>query len=132
VIVAGGLMGRFKSWCFRWLWGPLLLFLAFGCPFAMWGAIFTPLNGIRLERLEFDMQENLPIGSSREQVQHWLESHSIKFVDIIDLDHNRKGGFSATIPNRSFLLNFDIYIQFYFDQNNRVEKRNITRTGYCL
>lgn len=76
---------------------------------------FRPYNGIRVGRLQSEAQTALPIGSSREQVEAWLEKSGLPYEPV-----QGKGGeflwFLVRMKNGSWMrphaglwmtLNFD-------------------------
>jgi hypothetical protein len=85
-----------------------------------------PTNGIRVQQLEAEIKERLPLGSSREQVEGWFASHRITPQDVCDLD-GRKIGLGVVIPNSTWLETAEIQVWFYFDQAGRLEKAIIDR-----
>lgn len=113
-------------------------FVALGLVFgviACCGGLFwlrdRPTNGVYVDRLEADLNERLPDGSSREQAEAWFASHGIKPWGIVELD-GREVGLSTKIPNDTLLESAVIWIELYFSPEGRLEKRVIYRFVYCL
>jgi hypothetical protein len=90
-----------------------------------------PLNGIRVERLETNLNAKLPDGSTWEQAEAWFASHGLQPKGISEKD-GPKIGLSATIPNDSLLDSAEIFIALYFSPEGRLEKRIIYRFIYSL
>jgi hypothetical protein len=98
--------------------------------FACCGALIyfweRPLNGIRVEQLEADLEERLPVGSSWELAEEWFASHEFKTYGIVD-SVGRRDGLMAIIPNNTILRPGEIHIELYFDANRKLRKRVIYR-----
>jgi hypothetical protein len=107
----------------------ILGLLACGGGLALFGHI--PKNGIRVERLEADLNERLPDGSTWEQAEAWFASHGLQPSDLYDMD-GRKDGLAVTIPNDSLLDSAEICIELYFSPEGRLNKRVIYRFVYSL
>jgi hypothetical protein len=90
-----------------------------------------PKNGVRVERLEADLNERLPDGSTWEQAEAWFASHGLR-PGVISEMGGRKVGLAATIPNDSLLESAEIRIELYFSREGRLEKRVIYRFVYSL
>lgn len=88
-----------------------------------------PLNGIRVERLEADLNDRLPDGSAREQAEAWFASHGIQCWQVVD-DGGRPVVLGATIPNDGLLESAEIRIQVSFGPDGRVCERLIDRFVY--
>jgi hypothetical protein len=85
-----------------------------------------PLNGIRVDRLEADLNEHLPDGSTWEQAEAWFASHGFK-TGTIGEKSGRIVGLEAQIPNDDILDSAYIYIELYFNQERRLDRRIIYR-----
>lgn len=120
--------------CRRHRFGWLILAVAavglFGGGLALFGD--RPKSGIRVERLEADLNERLPDGSSWEQAEAWFASHGIQPHGIITSSDNQKVGLGAIVPNDSFLQSAEIRIYVYFGPAGRLTKRSIYRFVYSL
>ena len=91
-----------------------------------------PSNGIRVEQLEAELNDQLPDGSTWEQAEAWFASRGIKTYEIGEGAPWRASGFSATIPNGNLLISADIEIELYFTPDRRLRHRVIERTIYTL
>jgi hypothetical protein len=87
---------------------------------------FHPLNGIRVDRLEADLNQSLPDGSSWEQAEAWFASHGFRPLKIAEKG-GRIIGLGAQVPNDDLIESATIYIYVYFDTEGRLEKRVIYR-----
>ncbi len=85
-----------------------------------------PLNGIRVDRLEADLNESLPDGSTWEQAEAWFASHDLRTETIAEKG-GRITGLSAKVPNDSLLDSAEINIQLYFSPEGQLQKRVIYR-----
>jgi hypothetical protein len=85
-----------------------------------------PLNGIRVDRLEADLNEHLPDGSTWEQAEAWFASHGFKTGTIGEMG-GRIVGLGAIVPNDDILDSASIYITLHFDAERRLNKREIYR-----
>jgi hypothetical protein len=90
-----------------------------------------PKNGIRVERLEADLNEQLPDGSSWEQAEAWFASHDFQPHLIAEKD-GPIVGLGATVPNDSLLESAEIRIEVYFSPDGRLKERVIYRFVYSL
>lgn len=120
---------------FAWrgrFWWPLSLAattLLIGCCAGLAHFAIRPTNGARVENLEREIKELLPVGSSREQVISWLAFHQFESWDIEERS-GRKCGTGTTIPNSSWVQSALIDIEFYFDDRGGLEKIYIERECY--
>jgi hypothetical protein len=99
------------------------------CGGAAYFAVY-PLNGIRVDRLEADLNKSLPDGSTWEQADAWFTSHGFRAKRIARKGGEEDGrivGLGAAVPNDTLLDSATIYIQVYFDTEGRLEKRVIKR-----
>jgi hypothetical protein len=87
---------------------------------------------VRVEALEQDLRDRLPIGSTREQVQDWFASHGITYGDTVDSATGKRDGYCATMPNDSWVESAEIRISFEFDDRGRLTKFRIIRFVYCM
>src|SRR5205814_2494718 len=62
-----------------------------------------PKNGIRVERLEAEVHEQLPPGSSREDVLAWFAAHEITQVEGLRDMSGGNTGYKGSVPNDSWL-----------------------------
>jgi hypothetical protein len=85
-----------------------------------------PLNGIRVDQLEADLNQSLPDGSTWEQAEAWFASHGFKTKTIGEKD-GPITGLGASIPNDDLLDSATIHIQLHFNAEKRLEKRVIYR-----
>lgn len=90
-----------------------------------------PKNGIRVERLEADLNERLPDGSTWELAEAWFASHGLRPNGIIEMS-GRRIGLMANIPNDSLLESAEIRIELYFSPEGRLNHRVIYRFVYAL
>jgi hypothetical protein len=90
-----------------------------------------PINGIRVEELEADLNERLPDGSTHEQAEQWFSSHGFEPWDIVEIG-GRRIGLGATIPNDSWANHAEIEIELYFTAEGRLHTRVIYRFVYSL
>jgi hypothetical protein len=84
-----------------------------------------------VERLEADLKERLPDGSTWEQAEAWFASHGIQQEDIVEMS-GRRIGLGARIPNDSLLESAEIRIELYFSPDGRLQERSIYRFVCCL
>jgi hypothetical protein len=85
-----------------------------------------PLNGIRVDRLEADLNQSLPDGSTWEQAEAWFASHGFRPLKIAEKG-GQMVGLGAEVPNDDLIESATIYIYVYFDTEGRLEKRVIYR-----
>ncbi len=105
--------------------------LVFAGMFAALGAVWyfgsIPENGIRVEDVQADAEQNLPPGTPREEVRAWLARHGVTEVfDLRDLG-GRVDGFGGALPNNSWLESAYISFEFRFDREGKLTKKNIYR-----
>ena len=86
-----------------------------------------PKNGVLVWRLEADLNEKLPEGSTWEQAEAWFASHGIQPGGIVEGKTGRKAGLGAIIPNDSLSGWAEIRIELYFSPEGRLEKKSIYR-----
>jgi hypothetical protein len=114
-----------KLWLIR-----VLLAVAVVDGVACWGIAayhtFVPWNGIEVEQVRANLDEDLPDGSSWEQAHEWFATHGIKPDYIVESD-GRRIGLMKIIPNSSLLENAHICIELYFDDNGKLQKRMVRR-----
>ena len=87
-----------------------------------------PLNGIHVARLEADLNQSLPDGSTWEQAEAWFTSHGFRANRIAKKGGEKDGqlvGLGAAVPNDTLVDSATIYITVYFDTEGRLEKRVI-------
>lgn len=87
--------------------------------------MLQPKN-IRIEHLEVEIKEQLPLGSPRKMVEAWFASHEIEPMDISDLS-GRRIGLGTAIPNDGLFEEAEIRIEFYFDSDDRLRKAVVYR-----
>jgi hypothetical protein len=94
----------------------------------------TPKNGIRVEQLEREIHRQLPLGSTRGEVEEWFASRDIEPSEILAYpsEGSRPVGLSAEVPNGSWLEDATIRIEFYFDRSCRLKDRIIYRWAPSL
>jgi len=86
-----------------------------------------PKNNILVWRLEADLNEKLPEGSTWEEAEAWFASHKIQSVVFFEENKRRKIALGATIPNDSLLGGAEIRIRLDFNSEGRLQKRSIYR-----
>jgi len=86
----------------------------------------TPKNGILVERLEADLKNQLPLGSSWQQAHDWLASYGFQ-VDCICDSNGNVVGLDTVIPNSSLLEVADIYIELCFSTAGALREHLIYR-----
>ncbi len=91
-----------------------------------------PFNGVRVERLEADLNERLPNGSSRADAEAWFARHAVQPGDIFDATNNSKIGLTGTVPNNSLISNAEIRIELYFSADGKLKDRVVYRHVYTL
>ena len=111
-----------------------LLITATICTLVVAAIVFVvnwPTNGITVGRLEADLNEQLPDGSTRESAEKWFARHGIQPWDITDLE-GRKTGLGAIVPNNTLLNTAEIRIFLYFSPEGGLNYRKIYRFSYSL
>lgn len=116
---------------FWWLVLPAFAAVALGICTGLWHLAYVPRSGIRVEQLEADLRQQLPLGSPREKVEACFTSRGIKASIMMAAD-GRELGLAASIPNNSFAEAADIRIIVYFDEHGRLERMDILRFVYSL
>jgi hypothetical protein len=87
-----------------------------------------PKNGVRLEQLEADIHEQLPLGSSREEVLAWFTAHGItELFDLFDTGGS-KAGYRAIVPNDTWLDKGTIEIMCRLDRQGKLTDVTIFRS----
>lgn len=86
-----------------------------------------PLSGVRVERLEADLEARLPIGSTWGEAEDWFASHSIRPGHIAELKSGEVIGLMATVPNRGLFDSAVIVIEMHFDEKARLKEKSIRR-----
>jgi hypothetical protein len=108
----------------------LLILAVVSLPFLCCGGfeflVRFPTNGTLVERLEADLNERVPLGSTWEQAEAWFASYNMQPGGIYD-EANRKIGIVALISNDSFLQRAQIEIYLHFDPEGRLRERSIRR-----
>jgi hypothetical protein len=84
------------------------------------------------EKLKRDIDLNLPIGSSREQVRTWFRAHSIIPQELFDDSTGRPVGLGATVYHHSVFGDGLIAIYFYFDESGGLEKSEVRYDRFSL
>jgi hypothetical protein len=95
------------------------------------GAV-QPRNGIRVEPLEADLRACVPSGSPKETAETWFDMHGIRYGPITQGASGKHVGYSAIVPNDSWLESAEIRIAVDFDDDGRVTDVNIYRFVYSL
>ena len=91
----------------------------------------NPKNGIRVGRLEADLHERLPEGSSWAEAEAWFASHGVKPGGIVD-SGGRRIGLMTIIPNDTLVESAEVQIFLYFDDTGKLRERIIRRVVYSL
>jgi hypothetical protein len=115
-------------------WAILVAVVAFFscCGYPTYYCVVEPWWGeVRVKRWKADLDENLPVGSSREQAEAWFASRGLKPNDLIGPD-GRRAGLAATIPDGMPPVNGAIRIELGFDDNGAVRERIVYRVEYSL
>ena len=86
-----------------------------------------PRNGILVDRLEADLRDAVPPGSSRAKAEEWFKAHGLRYAMITEVSTNRPVGYSSRVDNDSWMENAEIRIEVHFDDNWRVTKVTIYR-----
>ena len=73
------------------------------------------------------IETDLPPGTPRADAEQWFAARHIKTSAIAEKESGRVGGLGARIPSNTILENADIWIELYFDANDRLEKSVIDR-----
>jgi hypothetical protein len=87
-----------------------------------------PKNGIRVEQLEADLHEHLPLGSSREEVLAWYSAHGITELSDLTDTGGGKAGYRASVPNDSWLDRANIEIMCRIDRQGKLTDVTIFRS----
>jgi hypothetical protein len=86
-----------------------------------------PKNGIRVEQLEADLNQQLPLGSSWEEAEAWFAARGLKASGIYRGAECRRVGLIAAVPNDTFLEKAHIVISLSFCPEGRLEKYEVAR-----
>lgn len=87
----------------------------------------SPHNRILVDRLEADLRDNVPPGSTRAQAETWFKARGLKFAVISDGSPERPVGYSSRVDNDSWLESAEIRIVVEFDDTGRVTNTIIRR-----
>ena len=98
-------------------WIIVLVFTVFfGTLAGLWYLASQPENGVRLEQLEEEVRNDLPPGSSRDQIRAWLDSRGFNgHGDMVDTG-NKRIGYRVTISNDTWMEHAQIVIVFRFER----------------
>lgn len=90
-----------------------------------------PLTDYRIARLERELDEQLPNGSDRRDVEAWFAARGINAMPCIHVTDNRVVGLCADVPSCSLfnVREARICIDIYFDQERGVVKKSVRRLG---
>jgi hypothetical protein len=110
----------------RWVVALVFAGIAAGLG-AAWYFGSIPENGVQIEDLKADAEQNLPPGTPREEVRAWLVRHGV--TEIFDLRNlgGQVDGFGAFLPNNSWWESADISFEFRFDREGKLTRKNIHR-----
>ena len=67
----------------------------------------------------------LPIGSTREEVETWLESQGIHRANIEDSDGHFQGIWVEKTMYKGFFYNLEVQMEFSFDQNGNLSRKRV-------
>jgi hypothetical protein len=87
-----------------------------------------PKNGIRVEQLEAEIHEQLPPGSSREEVLAWYDAHGITELSDLTDTGGGKAGYQGSLPNDSWLDKAEILILCRLNRQGKLADVTIFRT----
>jgi hypothetical protein len=106
-----------------------LLFLPLGCCATSYMLLDPPWKDRRVERLRADANSHVPVGSTRQQVEEWFASHGLRCGPVFKIGEGERAvGYCAQVEDDAGLETANIWIQFNFDQHDRVSSIFIERT----
>jgi hypothetical protein len=104
--------------------GVLLL----GCCPTSYLLLDPPWKNRKVERLRADAEARVPVGSTRQQVEEWFASHGLRCGRVFKAgEGERTVGYCAQVEDNAGLETANIWIQFNFDQHDRVASIFIQR-----
>lgn len=100
------------------LWVTVLVFtLLAGAGVGVWYFGTRPANGIRLENVQADISQTLPVGSTRDEVKAWLAAREFTDTKEITDGGGKVDGIQVTIPNDTWFDQADIVLHIRFDRD---------------
>lgn len=86
-----------------------------------------PENGVWVEDIKADAEQNLPPGTPREEVRAWLARHGVTELFELRDTGGRVDGFGGSLSNDSWLEPAYISFDFRFDSEWKLTKKTIYR-----
>ncbi|MBN8907977.1 MAG: hypothetical protein J0H99_15380 [Rhodospirillales bacterium] len=95
---------------------------------AVWHFGTAPANGVRLDAVRADVEQNLPVGSSRDEVRAWLAGHGITDTGDLMNTGGRVDGLWALLPNDTWFEPAEIHFLFRFDKEWKLKTATVYRS----
>jgi hypothetical protein len=122
---------------------PVLALILFASTLLGLPCYGTPKNPTTVKQVEDRISKDVPIGSSRVEVEMWLKSQGIEYsytnntrhtssVERAGLDPDKLSGLVQAIirdTDRSFMVEGSICLYFFLDKNGRTVKHMVTHVG---
>lgn len=114
----------------RLRWAVTLITLFVFCGGLGYGC-FVPRHSA--DKFRQEVEADLPIGTPRSKVEHWLESRNCVLYGIAD-SNRQLIGIGGRIDNAGPLLdsNTEIRFDFYFDTDDKLTKFSVRTFTYSL
>jgi hypothetical protein len=104
----------------------LLCAFLLGC-FAIATLLLAPIwEERKADHLRTDAHERIPVGSTRQQVEEWFQSHGISYAPVGKVGEARVGYF-AQVPDHIGLDGASTLVNVTFDKQDRVSSITISR-----
>ena len=111
-------------------WVVALVFAAIAAALgAVWYFGRIPENGVRVEDVKADAENDLPPGTPREEVRAWLARRGVAEVFDLRDTGGRVDGFGGALPNDSWFEPAYISFDFRFDREGKLTKKTIYRAS---
>ena len=108
---------------------PALALSVVGCCAFLWWCDGGPPDGFRVEQLEPDLQQRVPIGASRDDAEAWFASRGLSPSGIVD-DRGHDIGLESVVRFGGCGIPAEIQVFVYFDGDGRVKERFVRRVDF--
>jgi hypothetical protein len=109
----------------RWPWMLLavLVLLAAGGAYAYFD-LFAP--AIEASRTRSEIEAQLPDGSPISDVEAWLAARQFKSFNIPGPQPGKRAGIGAKVPRQALFRYWELWLEFYFDNNEKLTRYEVT------
>lgn len=109
----------------RWPWILLvvLVLLSAGGAYAYLD-LFAP--AIEASRTRNEIAERLPVGSPIDRVEAWIAERGFPSFPVPGAHPGKRAGIGVKVPRHTLFRYWELWIEFYFDDNETLKRFEVT------